>query len=214
MAAFAFSTAEAQQSRYYIPKYKKKKEVKEYNLVKEDRPVEVYLGGTVNFALGMQNHINFTDHGYKIDYNDDVDLMGGSVSLGASYKLGNHFTAGLEAGALFHDSGVTMPFSGVFRYYYGKTKLQHPCRFYNFAQVGPQFFFGGESKTIGILAGAGGGMRVLIANALRVEMQLGYQMNMRRVKPYDSGLHDVPIKGVRYNEFVHIAQFGLNIYLF
>lgn len=214
MVAFAFSTAEAQQSRYYIPKYKKKKEVKEYNLVKEDRPVEVYLGGTVNFALGMQNHINFTDHGYKIDYNDDVDLMGGSVSLGAAYKLGNHFTAGLEAGVLFHDSGITVPISGVGKYYYGAAKVNHPCRFYNYVQVGPQLFTGGESKTIGMLAGAGGGIRVLIANALRVEMQVGYQMNMRRVKPYDSAAYDVPIKGVRFNEFVHIAQFGLNIYLF
>ena len=50
LIALGITSAEAQQ-RYYIPKFKKEKKVKEYTLVKEDRPVEVYLGGTVNFAL-------------------------------------------------------------------------------------------------------------------------------------------------------------------
>lgn len=206
-------TAEAQQSQYVIPKFKKKKEVKEYELAKENRPYEIYFGGTVNFALGLQDHINFTDHDYQVGYNDDVSLMGGSASIGAAYKLGKHFTTGLEAGALFHDSGITIPLSGVFKYYYGPQKWTKPYRFYNFAQVGPQFFLDGDSKTIGMLAGAGGGIRFAIANALRLELQVGYQMNMRRPKVYNSAAYDVPIKGVHYKEYVHLAQFGVNIYI-
>lgn len=225
LAAFGLSTAEAQQ-RYFVPKYKKKKEVKEYNLVKEDRPVEVYLGGTVNFALGLHNTINYRDFGYTTKYNGDVDLMGGSVSLGAAYKLGKHFTAGLEMGVLFHNRDQvggssddekiqpTIPVSGVFKYYYGEPKVKHPYRFYNYAQVGPQFFLDSDSKSVGMLAGAGGGIRFLLANALRVEMQVGYQMNMRRPHVYDTGAYDVPISGVDFKEYVHMVQFGINIFLF
>lgn len=213
LIALGITSAEAQQ-RYYIPKFKKEKKVKEYTLVKEDRPVEVYLGGTVNFALGLQNHINYKDFGYSVDYRDDVDLMGGSAYLGAAYKLGKHFTTGLELGALFHDSGVTIPLAGTFKYYYGPIKVNHPYRFYNYAQVGPQFFLDKGSKAIGMLAGAGGGIRFVMGEGFRLEMQVGYQMNMRRVKPYDTGAYDVPISGVHYNEFVHIAQFGINIYMF
>ena len=223
--ALGFSTVEAQQ-RYIIPKYKKKKEVKEYSLVNEKRPFEVYLGGTVNFSLGVQNHIKFNDHGYSTKYNGDVDLMGGSVSLGAAYKLGKHFSVGAETGVLFHNPDKvggkgkekkvypTLPFSGVFRYYYGEPKVTHPYRFYNYVQVGPQFFFDDKSRTVGMLAGAGGGMRLLLANTLRVEMQVGYQMNMRRPQPYSGGAYDVPLGGVNFKEFAHIVQFGMNIYFF
>jgi hypothetical protein len=202
------------------------KEVKEYTLVKEDRPVEVYLGGTVNFALGVQNRIKFDVPSYTTKYNGDVDLMGGSTYLGAAYKLGKNFTAGLEAGVLFHNRDkvggksddekiqVTIPVSGVFKYYYGEPKVTHPYRFYNYAQVGPQFFLHRDSKTIGMLAGAGGGIRFVMGDGFRLEMQVGYQMNMRRVKPYDTGAYDVPASNIDFKEYVHIAQFGINIYLF
>ncbi len=212
LVAMGLTTVEAQ--RYYVPKYKKKKEVKEYALTKEERPIEVYFGGAVNFALGMQNHINFSDHGYNVGYDEKIGLWGGQVNLGVDYKIGKHFTSGLQAGYLFQDNGNAIPLSGVFKCYYGTATPKHPCRIYNYAQVGPQFYFDKSSKPVGMLAGAGVGLRVLLAQAMRIELQVGYQMNMRRPEISQKGSYDVPPQGVKFNQYAHIAQFGINIFVF
>ncbi len=209
LVAFCGSTAEAQ--RYFVPKFKKKKEVREYPMQKDDRPVEVYLGGTVNFALGMQQSIKYG--GQSVGYNDDIDLMGGSVYLGADYKIGKHFTTGLQAGYLFQGNGNAIPLSGVFKCYYGTPTPKSPCRLYNYAQVGPQFYMDEDSRTTGMLAGAGVGLRLLVARTMRMEMQVGYQMNMRRPYPDLSGSYDYPGK-ISYKQYAHLVQFGINIYMF
>ena len=213
LVAMGLSTVEAQS--YYVPKYKKKKEVKEYALTKAERPIEVYFGGAVNFALGMQNRINYKDYGYGVGYDEKIGLWGGDVRVGVDCKLGKHFTAGLQSGFLFQDNGNAIPLSGVFKCYYGTVTPKHPCRLYNYAEVGPQFYLDKEkSRTVGMLAGAGVGVRVLLAEAMRIEFEVGYHMNMRRPVISDEGEHDVAIKGVRFNQYAHIAQFGINIYIF
>lgn len=212
LVAMSLTTVEAQ--RYYVPKYKKKKEVKEYALTKDERPIEVYFGGAVNFALGMHNHINYKDHGYGVGYDEKIGLMGGDIRLGVDYKLGKHFTTGLQTGFLFQDNGNAIPLSGVFKYYYGATTSKRPCRLYNYAQVGPQFYMDKSSKTVGMLAGAGVGLRVLLAQTMRIEMELGYKMNMRRPDISQKGSYDVPAKSIKFNQYAHIAQFGINIYVF
>lgn len=212
LIAMGITTANAQ--RTFVPKYKKKKEVREYAMFKAERPFEVYFGGTVNFALGIQNSINFKDYDYKVGYDQKIDLMGGSVYLGANYKFGNHFTAGLEAGYLFQGNGQAIPLSGVMKVFYGTTTPKRPCRLYNYAQVGPQFYIEDGSKPVGMLAGAGVGLRLLVGQAVRMEMQLGYQMNMRRPEINLQGAYDVIESGVSFKQYAHIAQFGLNIYIF
>ena len=79
----------------------------------------------------------------------------------------------------------------------------------------PPFFFSffGFSTT-GAGAGAGVGLRLLLAQSARMELQLGYQMNMRRPEIYADGAHDVSLKGVKFNQYAHILQFGVNIYVF
>lgn len=212
LVAVSITTVEAQ--RYFVPKYKKKKEVREYAMYKTERPIEVYLGGTVNFALGMHNSINFHDYNYNVGYDEKIGLMGGSVYLGVGYKLGNHFVAGLEGGYLFQDNGQAIPLSGVFKCYYGTTTPKRPCRLYNYAQVGPQFYFADGSKPVGMLAGAGVGLRLILAQSVRMELQMGYQMNMRRPEIALTGSYDVVESGVSFKQYAHIAQFGINIYLF
>ena len=212
MIAIGLTGVEAQN--YLVPKFKRKKEVREYPMVKEDRPVEVYFGGTLNFALGMQNSIKSSSYGYNIGYNKKLDLIGGDVYLGADYKIGKHFTTGLQAGYLFQSNGHAIPLSGVFKCYYGTPTPKHPCRFYNFVQVGPQFYMGENSHTVGMLAGAGVGLRLLVARSLRMELQAGYQMNMRRPKINTSGVYDVPEGSVSFKQYAHLAQFGINFYIF
>ncbi len=212
LVAMGLSTVEAQS--YYVPKYKKKKEVREYAMFKAERPIEIYFGGAVNFALGMHNHINYKDYGYAVGYDQKIGLMGGDVRIGVGYKLGNHVVAGLEGAYLFQDNGNALPLTGVFKYYYGTATPKHPCRLYNYAQVGPQFYFSEKSKPVGMMAGAGLGLRLLLAQSVRMELQWGYQMNMRRPEVYSKGAHDVSLKGVKFNQYAHIAQFGINIYVF
>ena len=129
LVAMGLSTVEAQS--YYVPKYKKKKEVREYAMFKAERPIEIYFGGAVNFALGMHNHINYKDYGYAVGYDEKIGLMGGDVRIGVGYKLGNHVVAGLEGAYLFQDNGNAIPLTGVFKYYYGTVTPKHPCRLYN-----------------------------------------------------------------------------------
>jgi len=96
LAAMCGATA-AQAQRYFIPKYKKKKEVRDYDLSNSERRWTVTLGGGYNMALGMRNRIRFSDRDYTVRYYEDPSLSGGAVNLGVGYKFTDNIVAGLEA---------------------------------------------------------------------------------------------------------------------
>lgn len=205
-------TAEAQQ--HFVPRYKRKKVDKDYVLDKAENPLTISFGGTMNFALGMQNHINYKNYGQVTNYNEKPSLLGGSVLLGVGYKVTSHFTAGLEGGMLFQSNGNAIPLYGSFKYYFGEqVRRNKPYRWFTYLNLGPQFYTDSESKTVGATAGVGGGMRLCIAEALRCDLYIGYLGNLRRVVPSQQGAYDVPTSSINFNQYTHSVLFGLNIYL-
>ena len=213
LAAMCGATA-AQAQRYYIPKYKKQKEVRDYDLSNSDRRLTVTLGGSYNMALGMRNRIHFSDRNYTEAYYEDPSLSGGSLNLGVGYKFTDNIVAGLEAGYLFQGNDDAIPIYGTFNYYYGPSTSQRRHRWFNSAHLGPQFYFNESSKTVGAMGAAGGGVRVLMAKAMKVDFRIGYQLNMRRCNAADGGSYDLPASGVNYKQFTHILEIGMNIVLF
>lgn len=205
------TTVEAQ---HFIPKYKRKKEIRDYELAKPDRKLEIWVGGSYNMALGMQNHIKYSDYGYNVKYDQSPEVTGGTIHLGAAYKFGDNITTGLEAGVLFQDNGYAMPVYGTFNYYFGKPVVQHRYRPFVYANLGPQFYMSSRSKPIGAMAGAGGGLRVLLARQMRLDLFLGYQNNMRRAEIKAGGSYDVNVANVHYKQYTHLLQLGMKIYIF
>ena len=207
------TTAEAQ--RHFVPRYKRQKVEKDYTLDKPENKLTVSIGASANFALGMQNRINFTDYKQVTKYNEKPSLMGGNVLLGVGYKATEHIVAGVETGALFQDNGIAMPFYGAFNYYYGPATVQHRYRFFNYMHLGPQFYFDKEkSKTVGAMAGIGGGMRLVVGQTGKIDFRVGYQLNLRRPVVDTSGSYDIPASQVDYKQFTHVLQVGVGIMLF
>lgn len=205
------TAAEAQ--RHFVPRYKRKKVEKDYTLDKPEDKLTVSIGASMNFALGTQNRINFEDYKQLTKYNSKPSLIGGNVLLGVGYKLTPHFTAGLEGGLLFQSNGNAIPLYGTFKYYFGEQVRRKPMRWFTYLNIGPQFYTDKESKAVGATAGAGGGMRLCIAESLRCDLYLGYLGNMRRVEPSQKGMYDVPVQGINFKQYTHSVVFGLNIYL-
>ena len=200
-------------SQNYIPKYKRKKEVRDYDLAKPDRKWEISLGGSCNFAVGQNDRIKFTEQDYTTRYDVKPRLMGSNVTLAASYKVTDHINTGLESGVLFQGNGVAMPLYGTFSYYYGQPTMQQRYRWYNYVHLGPQIYFDSNSKTIGSVAGVGGGLRFLARKTVRFELYGGYQINTRRPNVSHKGAYDLPNKYVDFKQYTHIMQIGLKMYI-
>lgn len=205
------TTAEAQ--RHFVPRYKRQKVEKDYTLDKPENKLTVSIGASANFALGMQNRINFTDYKQVTKYNEKPSLMGGNVLLGVGYKVTPNFTAGVEGGLLFQSNGKAIPLYGAFKYYFGEQVRRKPMRWFTYLNLGPQFYTKKGSKTVGATAGVGGGMRLCIAEALRCDLYVGYLGNMRRVEPSQQGVYDVPSNNVHFKQYTHSVVIGLNIFV-
>ena len=192
LAAMCGATA-AQAQRYFIPKYKKKKEVRDYDLSNSERRWTVTFGG---------------------GYNMDPSLSGGAVNLGVGYKFTDNIVAGLEAGYLFQDNDDAIPIYGTFNYYYGPSTSTRRHRWFNYAHLGPQFYFNRSSKAVGAMGAVGGGVRGLLAKSMKVDFRIGYQLNMRRPNIADGGSYDLPASGVNFKQYTHVLELGVNIVLF
>ena len=79
------AVAEAQD--IYIPKYKKKKEVRDYDLENTERKWTITFGGGFDMALGRQHSLHYKDYDETVNYNGEPDFAGGGVSVGYGYKL-------------------------------------------------------------------------------------------------------------------------------
>ncbi|MCI5717661.1 MAG: hypothetical protein MR292_04640 [Alistipes sp.] len=203
-------TAQAQR---IVPKYKKKKEVREYDLGMSERRWTVTFGGSYNMALGAFDRIRYIDRGEVVRYDRAPSFSGGSVHLGTGYKFTDHFTLGAEAGMLFQYNDYALPLYATATYYYGQSKGNLRHRWFNYVNLGPQFYFSGRTKT-GAMAAAGGGVRVILAGSLKMDLQLGYQLNMHRPDICDTGKYDIPAANVRYKEYTHLLQVGINFIIF
>ena len=148
-----------------------------------------------------------------IRYDREPSLSGGSVHLGAGYKFTDNLTVGAEAGMLFQYNDYALPFYATATYYYGEPKGNFRHRWFNYVNLGPQFYFSGNTKT-GAMAGVGGGVRVIVSGSLKMDLQLGYQINMHRPDICDTGKYDLPAAGVRYKEYTHVLQVGINFIIF
>lgn len=211
LAVFSFGVAA--QAQRIVPKYKKKKEVREYDLGRSDRSWTVTFGGSYNMALGAFDRIRYIDRDDVVRYDRDPSLSGGSVHAGVGYKLTDHFTMGAETGMLFQYNDYALPLYGTATYYYGPSKGNLRHRWFNYVHLGPQFYFSGNTKT-GAMAAAGGGVRVVVGGSLKMDLQLGYQINMHRPDINDTGKYDLPAANVRYKEYTHLLQVGLNFIIF
>lgn len=201
-------------SQNYIPKYKRKKEVRDYDLAKPDRKWEISIGGSYNMALGQLDRIKYSEQGYTTKYNVRPDLSGSSALVGVQYKFGDNFTAGIETGALFQDNGYAWPMYGTFNYYYGQPTMQQRHRWFNYVHLGPQIYMSSRAKVMGSMAGIGGGLRVLLRKTVRFDVFGGYQVNMRRPHLNKEGAYDLPANYGDFKQYMHIMQFGLRMYIF
>ena len=209
----ATSMVEAQQ--YFIPKYKGEKVKRDFVTDNPKRKWTITFGGTYNMAFGMTDRISLKHQDDVVTYPRDSKLSGASALLGVGYKANEHIVAGVETGALFQDNGIAMPFYGTFNYYYGPATVQHRYRFFNYLHLGPQFYFEPSStKTIGAMAGIGGGMRLVVGQTGKIDFRVGYQINLRRPVIDSSGTYDVPSSMVDYKQFTHVLQVGMAIMLF
>ena len=204
----------ADAQRYFIPKYKRKKEVREYTLDNMDRKWSLYVGGYYSMPLGLQYRVHSSVNDYTLHYNESTSLLGGIAHVGATYKLNDHFHIGMETGYAFHEKAGAIPLNAVARYYYGPAKPKSRGRLFNYVNVGPQFFMSNSSKRVGAALSVGGGIRVLIAKSMRTDLHLGYSLCLRRPTLADDGKYDVPAKNINFKEFTHAIQLGMNIVIF
>ena len=86
----------------------------------------------------------------------------------------------------------------------------HPWWFWPVALLFFCFILG----IIAVMAGVGGGVRVIVSGSLKMDLQLGYQLNMHRPDICDTGKYDLPAAGVRYKEYTHVLQVGINFIIF
>ena len=198
----------------YIPKYKKKKEVRDYDLAKPDRNWEIGLGGSCNFAIAQNDHIQYAEQGYTTHYNVQPRLMASNVFLGAHYKWGEHLATGAEGGVLFQGNGLAVPVYGTINYYYGKERMQQRYRWFNYAHIGPQIYMSSKSKVFGSMASVGGGLRFLLRREVRFDLYAGYQVNMRRPHISHEGAYDLPEKYSDFKQYTHVLKIGLKMYIF
>lgn len=212
LMAVCYTTAQAQ--RYYIPKYKRERVVSEADMHKQDRKWTVTVSASYDLTLGMQNRINYKDLNDVVRYDEKTDLHGTNVSLGLGYKIGSHITTGLSTGFNYANGLKSMPVHGTFRYYYGPAVAARRHRWFNFAELGPQFYFSGGYKSLGASGVIGGGLRVLAMKSLRMDFQAGYRFTIVRPTINRTGSYYLPEKSVDYKQFMHGLMVGINLTLF
>ncbi len=206
------AVAEAQD--YYIPKYKKKKEVRDYNLETDKRKWTIWFGGGYDMTLGLQNRIDYKDYNEVVNYNGRPSFSGGAVNLGYGYKLGQHTVAGVESGYLYIDKMNMVPVKGTLKVYYGPVTRQHRTRWFNYLGLGTHLYFSKEYKLFGSVADGGVGMRVLMGKTTKVDLMLGYRCTMRRPNFETTGNYELDLKRVNFQQYMHSIHFGLNFILF
>ena len=208
------AVVEAQNNNIYIPKYKKKKEVRDYDLDNTKRNWTITFGGGYDMALGLQNRIHYKDYDETVKYDGRPDFSGGGVSVGYGYKLGDHVVTGVESGFLFIDNMCMWPTVGTLKVFYGPITRQHRTRWFNYAHLGPQLYLGKSYKTIGAVGSAGVGMRLLMAKTTRIDFQLGYRCTLRRPTFDMMGKYELDAKNINYQQYIHGIHIGLNFVLF
>ena len=211
MVSLGVATASAQ--KYYIPKFKKTKEVRDFEL-DSNRKIYVTLGASLNLGLGFQDFIQYQDHGYDVSYDEDMKTFGASALLGVGCRLTENFHAGIESGMLIQHKANAMPLYASLKYYYGPATKQKRTRFFNYLNGGPQFYFKSNTKPVGYMVGAGGGMRLLFLKTLRTDFYAGYQLNMRSIEPSMSGTEKVDASTIKFRQFAHLIQVGINVPIF
>lgn len=209
MVTMGVATADAQ--KYYIPKFKKTKEVRDYEL-DSNRKIYLTLGASLNLGLGSQNHIKYEDHGYDIKYDEDMgEMLGMNALLGVGYRVTDNFHAGIEFGALVQDRMNAWPLYASLKYYYGPSTRQNRTRFFNYLNGGPQFYSKDNLKSTGYMIGAGGGMRLLLMKSMRADVYLGYQLYMRGVHPNMNGSEQVDPASISFRKYTHSIQIGFSV---
>ncbi|MBR5282136.1 MAG: hypothetical protein IKU22_05070 [Alistipes sp.] len=202
---------EAAAQKYYIPRFKKTKVERDYELENMSHKWSINLGSSFNFCTGMQNAIKYGQRGDNTVYNESMRLGGATFHLGAGYRFNEHIIAGLESGFQLQENGNSVPLYATFKYYYGNAVQTKRHRWFNYMNAGPQFYINDSSRCVGALVAAGGGIRVLVGRTLKTDFYMGYQLNIRNVVPADTGRNDYPASDIKYRQFAHLVQVGMNI---
>ena len=197
--------------KYYIPRFKKTKVERDYELEKMSHKWAINLGSSYNVCTGMQNIIKYGERGDKVNYPQSMSVSGATFYLGAGYRFSENFIAGLESGYQLQDNGNSIPLYATMKYYYGKAVQKQRYRWFNYVNAGPQFYLNDKSKVVGGLVAAGGGLRVLAGRTLKMDWYMGYQLNIRNVVPSQDGKFDYPEGDIKYRQLAHLIQVGANI---
>ena len=197
--------------KYYIPRFKKTKVERDYELEKMSHKWAINLGSSYNVCTGMQNIIKYGERGDKVNYPQSMSVSGATFYLGGGYRFSENFIAGLESGFQLQDNGNSIPLYATMKYYYGKAVQKQRYRWFNYVNAGPQFYINDKSKVVGGLIAAGGGLRVLAGRTLKMDWYMGYQLNIRNVKPSQDGKYDYPEGDIKYRQLAHLIQVGVNI---
>ena len=209
---FCGTSVSAQQ--YFIPKYKGEKVKRDFVLDNPKRKWTVTFGGTYNMAFGMTERVSLKHQNDVVTYPHSMKFSGGSILVGAGYKATENIVAGVETGFIFQDNGNGVPLYGTLNYYYGPATAQRRYRFFNYLHLGPQLYFEkAHAKTIGAMAGGGGGMRLMLGSG-KIDFRVGYQINLRRPLANTAGAYDLPASKVEYKQFAHVLQVGATIMIF
>ena len=211
MVLVLLAVGDAAAQKYYIPRFKKTKIERDYELEKTSHKFAINLGGSYNVCMGMQNSIKYGERGDHTSYNESMSVSGGSFYLGAGYRFNENFIAGLESGFQLQDNANSIPLYASLKYYYGKAVQKKRHRWFNYLNVGPQFYLGDRSRGVGGLLAAGGGLRVLAGRTMKMDVYMGYQINMRNCVPSSMGKFDVPASDIKYRQYAHLIQVGVNI---
>lgn len=211
MVLVVLGIGEVAAQKYYIPRFKKTKIERDYELENMSHKWAINMGGSYNACLGMQNVIKYGERGDKVNYPQSMDFSGGTFYLGAGYRFTENFIAGLEGGFQLQDNGNSIPLYATLKYYYGKAVQKQRYRWFNYLNAGPQFYLGDKTKVMGGLVAAGGGLRVLAGHTMKMDFYLGYQMNICNRIPSSNGKYDIPASDIKYRQFAHLIQVGVNI---
>lgn len=211
MVLVLLAAGEVAAQKYYIPRFKKTKIERDYELEKMSHKWAINLGGSYNVCMGMQNMISYNERGDKVNYPESMSVSGGSFYIGAGYRFNENFIAGLEGGFQLQDNSNSIPLYASLKYYHGKAVQKQRYRWFNYLNAGPQFYLGDKYKVMGGLVAAGGGLRVLAGRTLKMDVYMGYQLNICNRKPSFDGKFDYPEAGLKYRQLAHLIQVGVNV---